>query len=165
MSRAKTPVKKQPYVAVIAIDPAKCAGIGIIVAGKVAASRPASGDRWVFLYPALKQAWEDAGAPTGRVLGVIEGGWLNRGGKGAHTLAMRRGIAQAALEALGVTDIEFIGPSTWQNAYFGSIHKQDTKELSMAAARIVLGREPSTDDEADALNLGIWAWREYCTDA
>jgi hypothetical protein len=155
-----------PIRAIVAIDPAASAGIAVIADGKVLTARPAAGDRFWPLGLAVKAAWIESGCtvPFNEVLGVFESGWVNgRGGKGQHTLAIRRGLAHAALEYLGITRIKYEQPSVWMNALYGSIHKKDTKQLSMEFATQVLGSAPVNDDVSDAVALGMWAWREYCT--
>jgi hypothetical protein len=152
-----------PFRAVVAIDPAKSAGIAVIAEGRVLTARPAAGDRFATLGPAVKSAWEDSGCivPFDQVLGVFESGWVT-GRKGQHTLAIRRGLAHAALEYTGISRIKWELPSVWMNALYGSIHKQDTKKLSMNYATQVLGYTPVNDDVADAIAIGMWAWHEYC---
>ena len=117
------------------------------------------------LASAAQTAWLRSGCtvPFDQVLGVIEQGWVTgRGMKGQMTLSQRRGIAQAALEALGLTRFEFVSSSVWMNAYYGGIHGKDTKELAMAAARAG-GIEPVSHDQADACALANWSWREFCS--
>ncbi len=72
--------------------------------------------------------------------------------RGALTLGLRRGLAQAAAEDIGFRQFEFIGASTWQNG-LGWRKGQDTKEFSLAYAK-TLGYDGDDDNVADALALG-----------
>lgn len=160
----KRPKKWRP-LAVLAVDPGESAGIAYVVGGEVIASGPGIGSRWTTLSTAVRAllaqidhslvlpAMEDT-------LGVIEAGWVKgRGMKSGLTLAQRRGIAQAAMESVGVSYFEFIGPTVWMNAFYGSIHKQDTKALAMKFAAEF---SPVNDDVADAINLARYAYKEFC---
>lgn len=155
---------KAPVRAIIAIDPGESAGIAVIQDGKVLFSSPAVGSKWRLLAPAVKAAWEQSGCtvPLDQVVGVCEQGWVaGRGMAGQMTLSQRRGIAQAAMEYIGVTRFEFVSSSVWMNAYYGGIHGKDTKELAMQSAKSD-GNYVTTHDEADAHCLAMWSWREFC---
>ncbi len=160
----KSRAVEAPIRAIVAIDPAGSAGIAVVAEGRVLTARPAAGDRFATLAPAVKAAWLASGCevPMHEVLGIVEGWHSARGGKGAHTLAMRRGLAQAALEAIGITRFHMPLPSQWQNAFFGSIYGKDTKQLSVGSATSLLGTAPVNDDVADSVCLGMWAWQTFC---
>lgn len=156
---------KVPIRAIIAIDPGESAGIAVVKDGKVLAARAARGDNWRTLAPAVIDAWKSAGCDVAfdQVLGVIEEGWTTgRGMIGQMTLCKRRGLAQAALEALGVTRFEFVYSSVWMNQYYGGIHGKDTGELSVEFSTRLLGQAPVNHDVGDAVNLAHWSNKEFC---
>lgn len=152
---------KEPWRprAVLAIDPGEKAGVALFVDGKYVASAPARGDRWTSLTPVVATIMQ--GQDPTQTLCLIEGGWLSgRGMKSTMTLCMRRGLAQAAAEAAGISHFEISWPSEWQNPLFGS-HKvrqgADIKALSVARAGPIAGKHVD-EDQADAINLASWYW-------
>lgn len=162
MAKRKEPL---PFVlAVVAIDPGEDAGVASAIAGKVIFSRPASGHKWVLLAPAAIEAVEaliKQGLKKENILGAVEQGWSGgHGMKSSMTLSQRRGIAQAALEATGITRIEYVHSATWQSQVFGGRPK-DTKKASMERASLLLDRVVESDDEADAICIASWASENF----
>lgn len=144
----------------LSVDPAAAAGLAVFYEGKLVAHGPADGSTWVGLVQALKpmlEPWQHV--PAHERLTVIEESWSS--GKGGQTLALRRGLAQAAAEALGFRDFIRVGASTWQSALFGST-KVDTKAESQRYCEEQLGFIPVIHDVADSAALGSYYLRYCC---
>lgn len=143
---------------VVTIDPAREAGVAVFVGGRYVASAPADGSTWVGLMRVLKPMLANYDyIPQVERLAVIEDGFGK--GIGAKTLDRRRGLAQAACEACGIHNFEWISPATWICALFGST-KVDTKVESVKYVRAFLNVIPQDHNESDAIAMGAWFVRE-----
>lgn len=159
----KTP-PRQPPVWLLSIDPAAAAGWCLFYEGKPNLWGEADGTKWRTLKDSLVQAharmWSSGDTKKEC---VIEDGFFQYGKmtfKGTLTLGRRRGLAQAAGEAVGIDKFTFIGPSTWQNG-LGWTRGQDTKVWSKAfvESRWQLGE--LSHDVADAVALGTYYLDNY----
>lgn len=154
---------KYPVYTVVGIDPGASAGVAVVHNGVLVASRPAVGSEFPTLYQAVKEAMAGHDISLENVVGVVEQGWVTKGwgSKGALTLAQRRGIAQSAMEANGITRIEYVYSSTWMNEFYGGIHGKNTKELSTTWFKATTGRDAACDDEADAAAMASWSYTKF----
>lgn len=144
---------------ILAFDPGEAAGVALIFDGELWGWGPANGASWRGLFTVARPLADNfLYIPTNEKVCIIEDGWIDksRGGKGQLTLARRRGLAQAAGEACGFERFNYVGSSTWQNQLFGSIYKQDTKELSLAYCASRWNVFAETHDVADAICLASW---------
>lgn len=141
----------------LAFDPGEHAGIVLFEDGKIIASAPANGSAFRTL-AAVSQMLCTHRTKPGLMMAVCEDGWLIRGNRGAHTLAMRRGLAQAAAEScmISANDFTLVSPSTWQNALFGPGKNRDTKALGRAYALEHAGLQTLDDNIADAACVGLY---------
>lgn len=139
----------------LAIDPGAAAGWALFEENKLVRHGRARGSMWRSFVQDMSphlQNWYENGTV------VIEQGWLNRS-KSAITLSQRRGLAQAAAEFYGFSNVEYIASSTWMNGLYGSIHGKDTKQLSIERVRNVHGLVDISHDVCDAINIGDY-WLE-----
>jgi hypothetical protein len=139
---------------VLGVDPAAAAGAALFVDGKLLGHCAFDGSTFWSSYDALEGLLKAATiADPVSLTCVIEEGYLSfRSGKGALTLARRRGIAQSAAEALGFRDFVFIVPSNWQGALFGRMATGTSKLHSLA--RVKQNHQIDvTADVADAINM------------
>lgn len=163
MSRKKAPPQQPSWL--LSIDPAAEAGWAIFYLGQLRACGACDGTKWKTLVAHID---EEARYALGQMQRgtesrecTIEDGFFQYGKqtfKGTLTLGRRRGLAQAAGEALGFDKFTFIGPSTWQNG-LGWQRGQDTKVWSLARAkRLYPGplTDDITHDVADAINIGSY---------
>lgn len=145
---------------VLAIDPAKAAGIAVFLDGQLAGYAEADGSSWTSMAPVIKglvAAYADI--PDNQRHCTIEEGFGL--GKGAKTLDRRRGIAQASAESAGFHSFMYLYPSTWQNSTFGPIGGRDTKALSTAYVRDRFQVEGVSHDVADAISIGAYVVGEH----
>lgn len=162
MSR-KSSKRRFPPRLVLAIDPAKKAGLALFLDGKLIATRAADGSKWAPLRDAISAMLvnvEFYGDVKDFKQVVIEDGWILGpwNSKGALTLGRRRGLAQGAAEACGfIEDPVMIGPSTWQCALFGKLAKDESKLRALQFCHTTYGLDNITEDEADAVCLGHYA--------
>ena|SRR5882672_8798196 len=140
---------------VLAIDPAKDAGVAVFLDGQLVGYSEANGTSWTALSPvirALVSAYSDI--PDNQRHCVIEDGFGR--GIGAKTLDRRRGIAQASAESAGFHSFQLLYPSTWQSSTFGPLGGRDTKALSIAYVRDRFQVEGVSHDVADAISIGAY---------
>jgi hypothetical protein len=147
--------RKRPRV-ILAFDPGEAAGVALIADGELWGWGAANGSTWRGLLAVARPLAENfVDIPADEKVCVIEEGWVDKR-RGSHTLARRRGLAQAAAEACGFERFELVPSSTWQNALHDGIHGKDTKELALAFAREKWGVCADTHDIAEAICLATW---------
>ncbi len=140
----------------LSIDPAEKAGAALFVDGALVGHCDFNGSTFTTSHAALAELCKDLPPEVEQATCVIEEGYIGfNTGPGALTLARRRGLAQAAAEALGFTDFAFVAPRTWQPAILGYVPKGQTKPASIAKALETFGIVVSAD-VADSLNLGTY---------
>ncbi len=158
MATRKKKPQRPPAKLILAIDPAKGAGLAVFAEGKLVAYGPGAGDSFETLLQAARPLVMPylLQYPREERLTVIEQHWKSFG-KGSLTLGQRRGIAQSVGEALGFGRWEYVGASTWQSAIFGGKKVSDTKEASMAFVADTYGFMPLNNDISDAIAIGHYA--------
>lgn len=163
--RAKAP--RQPPVWLLSIDPAAAAGWCLFYEGTPKLWGAADGSTWKGLmnelYPVQTLLHASTLTPIKTRECVIEDGFFQYGKqtfKGTLTLGRRRGLAQAAGEAVGIDKFTFIGPSTWQNG-LGWTRGQDTKVWSKAYVKSRWQLDEASHDVCDAIALGTYFIDNY----
>ncbi len=160
------PLRQAPRLLLV-IDPAAAAGVALFVDGNLKAYAKADGSSWLTLAPVVSTLLHlhmPPLVPPSERLCAIEDGFISfHSIKGSLTLGRRRGIAQAAAEAAGITNFTFVGASTWQSKIFGG-RVEVTKVASIALASCVIDdsmlvSSHLTDDEADAICIGDYVLR------
>jgi hypothetical protein len=123
--------------------------------GKLVGHCELDGTTFTSCYEALARLLEPVGAEQHEAVCILEEGFVAYGQTGASvlTLARRRGILQAAAEALGFNEFILVTPRTWQPAVLGTVPKGRTKEYSIARVKRQHGLDVN-GDVADAINLG-----------
>jgi Holliday junction resolvasome RuvABC endonuclease subunit len=97
------------------------------------------------------------GLATGEeVLVAMETPYVHRNIAVALNLARLVGMLRALLEPHGATVIE-VQASQWQNALLKPKKGSNRKELSRKRVRKVCGFLPKTSDEADSINIALFA--------
>lgn len=166
---AKKAKVSQPPFYLLSLDPAADAGYCLFKAGKPFLWGPMDGTTWKSMYTALLDAHnyiaETYRDPSKTAECVIEEGFFQYGKstfKGALTLGRRRGLAQAAAEAIGLEKFTFHVPSTWQNGLgWRKESGMSTKEWSLALVKERWGITGITHDVADAIALGTYHLDNY----
>ncbi len=155
------PLRQAPRLLLV-IDPAAAAGVALYVNGQLQGCAKADGSKWLTLAPVVAAMMRPyVHLPAHEKLCAIEDGFISfHSIKGSLTLGRRRGIAQAAAEAAGITNFTFVGASTWQSKIFGG-RVEDTKVASIAHATCILDSAmidstSISDDEADAICIGAY---------
>ena len=163
MSKRKAKPPKARII--LAFDPGEHAGVALIADGELWGWGPANGSTWRGLLTISRPlAANFEHIPADEKVCVIEEGWVDAR-RGSHTLARRRGLAQAAAEACGFERFEMVASSTWQNQLHGGIHKKDTKQLAIDFAREKWGVIADTHDTAEAICLATWYYSVDSRDA
>lgn len=141
---------------ILAIDPGKVSGYALIDDGEIVES----GELHIDSAKGLDAAM---GLVSRASVVVIEGmGYLPRDARfdTAYGLGRRAGLWEAMARIQAVS-VQFVHPDTWQRAMLhpgGRNPGRDIlKKLSVARAMNAV-RRPVGENEADALNLGMWHW-------
>jgi hypothetical protein len=162
MSKRAPKAKKRQRV-ILAFDPGESAGVALIADGELWGWGPADGSTWRGLLASARPLAEHfVDVPADEKICIIEEGWVD-GRKGSHTLARRRGLAQAAAEACGFERFELVPSSTWQNQLHGSIRGRDTKALALDFAQQNWNVTAASHDIAEAICLATWYLRCFPT--
>jgi hypothetical protein len=129
---------------VLSVDPAAKAGASVFLDGVLKGYKEFNGASFWTAYEALgdllKGMPEDA-----EYLCLTEEGFVGAPGAGSLTLGRRRGLIQAAAEALGIQQIMFISPSSWQPKILGFVPKGQTKIASQAYVHAKYDISPGPD--------------------
>lgn len=154
---SNTPAASTRFI--LSIDPAKKAGMALLsddgTETKLLKYGAVDGSTWVTLVALAREFM--VGIPPEKTHCVIEDGILTgrAKAKSVMTLGRRRGLAQAAAEACGITEFSHIIPNDWQGG-LGYKRGGDPKKFSLEFARLVYGVEGQPDDVTDAIALGTF---------
>lgn len=156
---SKSPAASSKPTYILAIDPAKKAGMALLyddgVEAKLLRYGAVDGSAWVTLVALAREFM--VGVPPELTHCVIEDGILTgfAKAKAVMTLGRRRGLAQAAAEACGITQFAHIVPNEWQGG-LGYKRGGDSKKFSLDYVRDVYGVTGISDDVSDAVALGTY---------
>lgn len=157
--------KREP-IWVLSIDPAKAAGMALLhddgEETRLLKCAAVDGSTWISLVAVAREFM--VGIPPEKTHCVIEDGILTgrAKAKSVMTLGRRRGLAQAAAEAVGITRFAHIVPNDWQDG-LGYRRGGDSKRFSLDYARDVYQVENMSDDVTDAVCLGHFYISTYLT--
>ena len=137
---------------ILGIDPGKAGAAALIRVGAGAITQ-------CFIAPLTDRWWTLA---TKASLVVVEAQHASpqQGVRSAFALGQAYGAVRGALAASGHQAVVYVQPAVWRGAY-GLGGGTSGKDAGVAMARDIL-REPErplTHDEADAVLLAWWGWR------
>lgn len=161
---SSTPAALSHVHYILSIDPAKKAGMALLsddgVETKLLRYGAVDGSTWVSLVALAREFM--VGIPPEQTHCVIEDGILTgfAKAKAVMTLGRRRGLAQAAGEAVGIREFAHIVPNEWQGG-LGYKRGGNPKKFSLDYVRDVYGVTGISDDVSDAVALGTYYLQKY----
>lgn len=133
-----------PARVVLSVDPAAKAGASVFLDGELKGYTEFNGASFWDSYEAMKGLLVDM-PEDAEYICLTEEGFVGAPGAGSLTLGRRRGLIQAAAEALGFQQIMFISPSSWQPKIIPGVVKGQTKVACQAYVKAKYGIEPGPD--------------------
>jgi len=86
---------------------------------------------------------------------IVEGQYLDKNVNSMQQLIEYRSLIQAICYLQGI-EVIVVQPSTWQGRVLGKFKKGTSKKWSVAKAKSVFNLDKITDNEADAINIGVY---------